>query len=367
MKRALAALALLLAGPAVAQGGAGDRQAAATAAADAAARERVTRAITGGGFAGVYAVYAGPRRIAGGSVGEAAPGQGGFDYQVAWPWASVTKQVIATLIMQEVEDGRIALDAPASRYLPRLTGGATVRQLLQHRAGLPNPETTAKDAGGVPAFYTAARYNGAAGLDWCLTARSAPGGAWAYNNCDYLVLGALLQQVTRTPLPALFARRIAAPLGLTAGFIAPVASTPDARWPGGPTDSERAQIARYGAAGALVGTPVDLITFDRALLSGALLTSEARAEMWRGDPALGFMGLGQWSFTAPLAGCAKPVRIVERRGAIGRFAVRNAILPDLGISVALFTNRGDPDTGGFGEVWQGKGITHDVLAAAACP
>lgn len=346
MRRVLAALALLLAGPAVAQSG--DEQAAATAAADAAARERVTRAITGSGFAGVYAVYVGPRRIAGGSVGEAAPGQGGFDYQVAWPWASVSQQVIATLVMQEVDAGRVALDASASRYLPRLAGGATVRQLLQHRAGLRDPDRTLQ---------------GAAGLDRCLAQQ---GGAGSYNPCDYVVLGALLENVTRTPLPGLFAQRIAAPLGLTAGFIAPAANTPDARWPGGPTDAERRRIAQYGAAGALVGTPVDLVTFDRALLSGALLTAEARAQMWQGGPALGGMGLGQSSFVAPLAGCKTPVRIVERQGAIGRFAVRNVILPERGISVVLFTNRGAQENGGFGEVRQGKGITHDVLSAAAC-
>ena len=74
-----------------------------------------------------------------------------------WPWASVTKQVMAALAMTEVDRGRIALDAPVSRYLAafRARGQAspTVRQLLQHRAGLRNPEDSPKDADGEASWY----------------------------------------------------------------------------------------------------------------------------------------------------------------------------------------------------------------------
>lgn len=359
MIRRLLASLLLLAAPAAAQDQSVD-------VADAAARDRITKAITGSGFVGTYLVYSGPRRVAGGSVGPAVNGQpGGFEPGVAWPWASVTKQVMAVLTMQEVERGRLALDAPVRRYLPAFRGSATLRQLLQHRAGLPNPETSAPDANGFPSFYS----TGPGGPSWCLANVATAGGSWSYNNCDYIVLGALLERTTKTELPQLFSARIAEPLGLTAGFVAPEANAPDAKWTGGPTPSERVIFANFGAAGALVGTATDLITFDRALLADTLLTARSRETLWRGDPKLGSMALGQWSFTAPLAGCAAPVRIVERRGAIGRFAVRNVILPDLGMSAVLFTNRAEVAEGpdGFGEVWQGKGITHAVLSAAACP
>lgn len=358
MMRALLASLLVLAAPVAAQ--------ESIELADAAARARITAAIAASGFAGTYLVHAGPRRIAGGSVGAAVEGRpGGFEPGAAWPWASVTKQVMAVLTMQEVEKGRLALDAPLRRYLPAFRGSATLRQLLQHRAGLRNPETSAPDANGFPSFYS----TGPGGLQWCLSGVGAAGGAWSYNNCDYIVLGALLERTTRTPLAQLFAVRIAEPLGLTAGFIAPDATAPDAKWPGGPTTAERGIIANFGAAGALVGTAADLATFDRALLADTLLTARSRETLWRGDPKLGYMALGQWSFTAPLPGCATPVRIVERRGAIGRFSVRNVILPDLGLSVVLLTNRGEAaeGPGSFGEVWQGKGITHTVLSAAACP
>lgn len=283
-----------------------------------------------------------------------------------WPWASVTKQVMAVLTMQQVDRGRLSLDAPAVRYLPQLAKGApspTIRQLLQHRAGLRNPEDTPKDAEGWPAWFTASDD----ALGWCLTGRTAPGGDWRYNNCDTLVLGAVLEKVTGRSVPALFAERIARPLKLEAtGF----ASRIERRNSGLPdtavaiTPQERAILARFGAAGGLVGTPLDLLAIDRALMAGTLLSPAARESMWAGDPKLGYMALAQWSFDAPLKGCAAPVRLIERRGGIGRFQVRNILLPAQGKVLMLFTADGDFD---FGEIWQGKGLSHDLLAKVACP
>ncbi|KQU47308.1 hypothetical protein ASG67_13620 [Sphingomonas sp. Leaf339] len=356
MKRLLTAL-MLFAAPATAQtAAAGD-----VARADAAAKARIDAAVPASGFAGVYTVYQGPRRITGGSVGVAVVGEpGGFAAESVWPWASVTKQVVATMVMQEVDKGRLSLDVPAGRYLPALDPSApTLRQLLQHRAGLRNPDDSAKDAKGEPGFYT----SGETGLGWCLKRRGAAGGQWRYNNCDYIVLGAILERTTRTALPALFAQRIAAPLGLTAHFATAAPVTVDEAWTGGPDAAERAMLVRYGAAGGLVGTSGDMAAFDRALLSGTLLTQSALTTMWKGDPTLGYMALGQWTFNAQLKGCAAPVRIVERRGAIGRFQVRNVILPDRGMTIVLLTNRGDFD---FGEIWQGKGPSYAILSSAAC-
>ena len=360
MRRALALLALALAAPAAAQQD--ERQAEVVARADAAARDRFVRAVAASGFAGSYLLYHGERRIAGGSAGAAvADRPGGFTAELVWPWASVTKQVLATMVMQEVEAGRLALDRPAAGYLPALgPGSPTIRQLLQYRSGLRNPEDSAPDAGGMPSFYT----TGPGGVAWCVAGRGAAGGTPRYNNCDYIVLGALLAQATRTPLPVLFQRRIAGPLGLGARFIDPAApSGPDISWPGGPSAGERQAMARFGGAGGIEGTAADLAAFDRGLLAGTLLSQGARTEMWHGDPAPGSMALGQSSFTARLAGCAAPVRLIERRGAIGRFSVRNVIAPDLGLSMVLFTNRGDDR---FGEIRQGRGVTHQLLSAGAC-
>jgi len=75
-----------------------------------------------------------------------------------WLWASVTKQVTAVLVMQQVEVGTLALDGTIRSYLPDFAGTSgdrvTLRQLLQHQSGLPNPDDTPQNADGLPGFYT---------------------------------------------------------------------------------------------------------------------------------------------------------------------------------------------------------------------
>jgi CubicO group peptidase (beta-lactamase class C family) len=281
---------------------------------------------------------------------------------LTWRWASVTKQMIAILVMQQVERGTIDLDKPVAAYLPAFgspnAGTATIRNLLQHRAGLPNPA----DA---PEFYSS-DFTGSRNpvTGFCAGPVTGPaGGNWAYNNCDYMVLGAVLQAVTGLTWDKLFARDIAAPLGLDAPGAYPGEAW--TRW--GFIDGEREpqiDLSTYGASAGLYGGLRDIVAIDNALMRGELLGPEALAEMWKGDPALGYMALGQWVFEVPLKGCEGPVRIVERRGDVGAVEVRNFILPDRKIAVVAFSQRKPFD---FGEVWQGSGFAHDLLAAAACP
>ena len=276
-----------------------------------------------------------------------------------WPWASVTKQVVATLIMQEVERGTIALDAPAIAYLRFPAAGdldaPTVRQLLQHQSGLRNPDDTPPDANGVSDFYS----TGPTGLDWCLADRSAPPSeGWRYNNCDFIVLGALLEAVTDRPIAALIGERLR-DAGINSVSLLPRRQRSLARY----SDDFPVDISRYGASAALVGPLDAMIEFDKALMDGRLLSPAARDEMWSGDPALGYMALGQWAYTVPLAGCAEPVRIIERRGAIRSYQVRNFIMPDASIALAVAVRDADLE---FGELWQGRGLSYDLLSAAAC-
>ena len=285
-----------------------------------------------------------------------------------WRWASVTKQVVATIVMQEVAKGKIDLDKPVSLYLPNFkspnAAKVTVRMLMRHETGLPNPEDTAPTPEAFPAFYEAG-YTGSRDplTGYCAgPVKGEPGGRWAYNNCDFMVAGVLLEAVTGKRWQTLVAERIAKPLKLkTLGAFPTKAATMPGTVDGKPEPV--IQFDSFGASAGLYGTIRDLWAFDRALMRGTLLPEAQRAAMWDGRPELGSIALGQWAFSAPLKGCAKPVRIVERRGAIGGVEVRNFILPDNDVVVIAFTNTSPFD---FGEVWQGKGFSFDLLAAAAC-
>jgi D-alanyl-D-alanine carboxypeptidase len=285
-----------------------------------------------------------------------------------WRWASVTKQVVATLIMQEVGKGTIDLDKPVSTYLSTFKGPnatkVTVRQLLRHQSGLPNPDDSKPGKDGVPAYYAKADkvlQNPLTG--YCAgPIKGDPGGNWSYNNCDYIVAGALLEAVTKTRWQMLVAERITKPLGLKSLAAFPTGK-PTVKGRVGGKPEPRYRFDTFGAAAGLYGTASDLLAFDRALMTGKLLPEAQRAAMWDGQPNLGFIALGQWAFGAELKGCATPVRIIERRGAIGGVQVRNFILPDADVVVIAFTDRDDFD---FGEIWQGKGFSFDLLSAAAC-
>jgi D-alanyl-D-alanine carboxypeptidase len=315
-------------------------------------------AIDSAASSGQTSIPAGPRPI------DAPPSRAALN----WRWASVTKQLIAVLVLQEVAKGTIDLDAPVGRYIPLFKSAnaekTTVRQLLRHQSGLPNPDDTATDTNGIAAYYQP-NYRGSRDplSGYCAgPVKGRPGENWSYNNCDFIVAGALLEAVTGKTWQALVQQRIARPLKLTS-----LKAFPTKSWTRHGTISGKDEpviaFEAFGAAGALFGSSLDLLTFDRALLQGELLPKAQMAMLWDGQADLGFIALGQWVFEAPLQGCEKPVRIVERRGAIGGVQVRNFIVPEAKAAVAAFSDRDNFD---FGEIWQGSGFSYDMLSAAIC-
>ena len=284
-----------------------------------------------------------------------------------WPWASITKQVMAVLTMQQVEAGVLDLDTPISVYLDDWSAGGpqapSMRQLLRHQSGFRQQELNEPIAltnAGIPDTLEVTRTV----MDpaWCLEDRAEPGGEFAYNNCDTIWVGKVLENITGMPVSALFRDGIADPAGMRdTQFIEPDTAIPFGR---GTRDNEI--IALHGASAALTGTAADLLAFDRALMSGRMLSSDSLAEMWDGIPQLGYSALGQWSFTSSLAGCSAPVRIVERRGTVlSRYQARNFILPQKDLAIVVFMPEGEEDFA-FGEIWKSGGFSYDLLSKIAC-
>jgi len=287
-----------------------------------------------------------------------------------WRWGSVSKQVTVTLAMQEVDAGRLKLDDTLAARWPAFEapGAAqiTVQHLMQHLSGLAHTDDNPLDADGVNTFY---RRPGPAwqpeALRFCAgPARAVPGERFQYGDCDTLVLAGLLEHLTGQPVRRLMQQRLAQPLGLRSlrlneGRTRAMAVALDAS--GRPVPQP--VMATYGAAGAMEGTARDLLAFNRAVLAGRVVSAASRQAMWTGEPKWGYAGLGVWAFTVPIAGCAEPVELVERRGYVGGIQARNIIVPGRGVSVVMFSNQADFD---FGEIWQGRGFSHGILAAALC-
>ena len=133
---------------------------------------------------------------------------------------SMSKSFTATAILQLVDEGRVALDAPVARYLPwftlhdrRAAATITVRQLLNHTSGLP------KSAGlEIVRSQNAATVAQERRLLAAVRLDHAPGTAFEYSNANYWVLGRLLEVVTDTAYAVYVQRHIFAPLGMTRSY-----------------------------------------------------------------------------------------------------------------------------------------------------
>jgi CubicO group peptidase (beta-lactamase class C family) len=124
---------------------------------------------------------------------------------------SVGKQFTAAAAMLLVEDGRIGLDDPATKFFPDAPSHWSrikVRHLLTHTSGLPD--------------YTAGTVNYRRDYSedelltfaYGLTPEFEPGARWNYSNTGYVVLGILIHKASGTFYGDVLKARVFAPLGM---------------------------------------------------------------------------------------------------------------------------------------------------------
>jgi len=283
----------------------------------------------------------------------AVPAEDSTRYRVA----SITKLFTSVLVLQLVDEGRMALDAPVSTYLPDYPGqGAdriTIHHLLNHTSGLAQYDRVAslEEAleSGVEQYQrpmTAAQL-----LDRCCSGAPArePGSGFDYNNADYILLGRILERVAGMSYEALLNERILTPLGLADTGIA----YQDLVLPRlAPTYYWRAEMnalindlpmyyQNSDAAGAMYSTAADLRTFADALFGGRLLRRETLERML--TPGLDDYGYGLWSYSFTRGGVRH--RVAKRPGSImGANAVLYRLIDrDATIVLLANTNRADLD------------------------
>jgi D-alanyl-D-alanine carboxypeptidase len=213
---------------------------------------------------------------------------------------SNTKTYTAVVVLQLVEEGLVALDAPIEAYLPGLVHGEgidastiTVRQLLQHTSGLPEYTTgIAVDIEKIQHAYMSPRDL----LDLALTqsARFAPGERWEYSNTNYVLLGLLIERLTQRPIFEEVSDRIIEPLNLEHTYYPTVGEQGfrgehpngyhvDAQ--GTQVDVTRLDPSWGWAAGQVIASPSDLNEFMRAVLDGRLLEDWTMTQMQKTVPS----------------------------------------------------------------------------------
>ncbi|MFB8277327.1 serine hydrolase domain-containing protein [Nocardia colli] len=211
---------------------------------------------------------------------------------------SVTKTFTAAIVLQLAAERRVDLDRSVDTYLPGLLvgdgidgRGITVRQILGHRSGLPEPvepeglnEYTAARAGRT---YTPAQE---VALALQHPATFAPGARFEYANINYLVAGMLIEAVTGHRYADELRDRILTPLGLSDTYL-PATGETGLREPhltgygtvdGIVTDQTRIEPSMPWTSGALVSTGADLNRFFTALLAEQVVPQAQLRQMLDG-------------------------------------------------------------------------------------
>lgn len=205
---------------------------------------------------------------------------------------SMAKLLTSTLVMQLVDQGKVDLDSPASRYVPDLPPAwqtIQVRDFLNHSSGIgeyydrvDNRWVSKGYTGVAPDLAAALKVAGSAPMQF------TPGSRVQYTQANYLVLTALLEAHYRKPYPAIARERILQPLKMTSTSWG-VASVPAQR-AAVPYIGKEAQLQpanedpwpNYGWGHADLQTTVgDMNRFLQALATGKLLRTSTLEGFWQ--------------------------------------------------------------------------------------
>ncbi|MPY64503.1 serine hydrolase domain-containing protein [Streptomyces spongiae] len=237
---------------------------------------------------------------------------------------SISKTFTAVAVLQQVERGKVRLDAPIGDYLPDLVPGErgeeiTVRMLLNHTSGIGDYilgafPSLAQDS---TASLDEERFRSIAPeelvrLGLAAPATGRPGEQWSYSNTNYVIAGLLLEKVTGKDAGTYITRNVIDRAGLrhttyprTAYIKGPHSKMYESFYGliDPPRDYSVYDMSWASTAGAIVSTTDDLNRFYRTLLRGGLIGRAALAEMTTTVPAGGFdYGLGIYALDVPDCG-----------------------------------------------------------------
>ena len=214
---------------------------------------------------------------------------------------SVGKQFTATAVMMLVEEGKIGLDDPLTKYFPDAPAtwkDVTIRELLSHTAGF----------GDYPKNFDYRK-------DWTedeelkliesIPLAYPPGTNWAYSNFGYVTLGILIHRVMGEFYGDFLQQRIFRPLGMNSTRIISEADIVPNRSAGyrlvkGELKNQEwvSPVVNTTADGSLYFTTLDLAKWDAALYTEKLLKRSSLDLMWtpvklkNGQPNKGHYGFG---------------------------------------------------------------------------
>ncbi len=203
------------------------------------------------------------------------------DAKTVYKTASLSKPFLAAAIMLLVQDGKVALDDRAWKYLdgaPASWKEITIRQLLTHTAGI------VRD----PADYHPYQEQPIASVIqavYALPLSFQPGEKLLYSNVGYYALAEIIGKVSGKPWNEFIAERIFAPAAMTSTRLTTITGIVPNRANGyqqagdGMINAENWIAVR--PSGAFLSTIEDLAKWDAFLTTGTVLTASSREQMWK--------------------------------------------------------------------------------------
>ncbi len=257
---------------------------------------------------------------------------------------SVGKQFTATAVMMLVEESKIGLEDPLTKYFPDAPAvwkQVTVRELLSHTGGFtdyPKGFDFRKDytedqliriVEGIPLAYP-------------------PGTSWSYSNLGYLTLGILIHKVTGEFYGDFLQQRIFRPLEMNTTRIISEADIIPNRAAGyrlvkGELKNQEwvSPVLNTTADGSLYFSILDLAKWDAALYTDKLLKRSTLEQMWTvAKLKNGQQNSGKYGF-AWFIGTKNGHHVVEHEGQWQGFETQISRYVDDRLTVVVLTNLGD--------------------------
>ncbi|MEU5919714.1 serine hydrolase [Streptomyces sp. NPDC047141] len=219
---------------------------------------------------------------------------------------SETKTFTVTALLELVDQGKVGLDDPISKYVDGVPNGdaITLRNLASMRSGLFNYSA---DEGFYKAFtsdpYRPFTPQQLLSYSFKHPIQFQPGAEFDYCNTNLILLGLVVEKVSGTPLNEYIQENVVEPAGLShtvfptdAAFPSPHAHGYTVQTASGKLEDATDWNPSWGwAAGAMISDLQDLRTWARVVATGTLLTPKTQAERLNvypsGIPGAGY-GLG---------------------------------------------------------------------------
>ncbi|MYM87800.1 serine hydrolase [Rugamonas sp. FT82W] len=252
---------------------------------------------------------------------------------------SATKSFTGVAIMQLVEQGKLDLSAPISRYLTDLPApwqAVTVTRLLNHTSGL--PDIVSQQTWQVA---PASNWDSAWRQVQTMPVDFAPGERFSYNQTNYLLLGKIIDALSGQPFTRFISQRQFNAAGMRQTSFGDLQDVIPNKAPSYRLDADGKTLKLmvddfpgFLRAGAGINTSAeDLAHWIIALQKGQLLSPAGLAQLWRRGQ-LSDGKAAPWALGWPV------IRDKEYRTVGGMGGTRSAfyIYPEDDLAVVILTN-----------------------------